>query len=83
MTALTTLAVGNSFYVMTDVQQEITELRERGWTTAAIADALGVRWPTISRWMNGSRSPSNVAGVVSLLRQMKRRSVPPRRRERR
>ena len=80
---MTTLAVGNSFYVVTDVQREIAELRERGWTTAAIADALGVRWPTISRWMDGSRSPSNVAGVVTLLRQMKRRSVPPRRRERR
>ena len=80
---LTTLAVGNSFCDVTDVQREIADLRERGWTTAAIAEAVGVRWPTIYRWVTGSRSPANAAGVVALLRQLKRRSVPPRRRERR
>lgn len=80
---LTNLVDGNSFYTVTDVQQEVADLRERGWTTAAIADAVGVQWPTIYRWVKGSRTPANAAGVVALLRQMKRRSVPPRRRERR
>ena len=80
---MTNLVDGNSFYTVTDVQQEVADLRERGWTTAAIADAVGVQWPTIYRWVKGSRTPANAAGVVALLRQMKRRSVPPRRRERR
>lgn len=80
---LTTLAVGNSLFEVTDIQQAIADLRKRGWTTAAIADGIHVRWPTVYRWVTGSRTPANAAGVLALLRQMRRRSVPPPRRERR
>ena len=66
--------------MLTDVQQEIEELRAKGWTVAAIADAVGVGWLAVNRWRKGTRTPTNVAAVVTLLRQLKRRSVPPRRR---
>ena len=45
------------------IQETIEELRARGWTVSAIADALGVPRPTIERWRHGSRYPANAIFV--------------------
>ena len=35
---------------MTEVQQKIAVLMEKGWTLAAIADELGHHWTAVAYW---------------------------------
>ena len=66
---------------MTDVQEMIAGLREKGWTVAAIADELSVDYDTVARWQRGTRSPANVIGVRLVLGQLlKRQRIPKRKR---
>jgi DNA-binding transcriptional regulator YiaG len=59
----------------------IAQLREKGWTMAAIADELGVDHDTVYRWKEGLRSPANAVGIVSVLNDLlQRRRIPKRRR---
>jgi IS30 family transposase len=68
---------------MEQIQIAIQNLESKGWTVAAIADAMGVRWQTIYRWKRGANSPASEAAVVLLLSTLEgRKEVPKRRRER-
>ena len=61
------------------VRALIAQLREKGWTMAAIADELGVASDTVYRWKDGSRSPTNAVAVVSVLNGLlQRRRIPKR-----
>jgi transcriptional regulator with XRE-family HTH domain len=64
---------------MTEAQQLIQELNDKGWTTASIARGLGVSENTVHRWRSGERHPENVFGVVLALRQLLEQPVPRRR----
>jgi transcriptional regulator with XRE-family HTH domain len=74
---------------MTETQALLTLLRAKGWSIAAIADAVKVNYYTIYRWEQGDTSPSNPAPVSRMLwemllhgdvpkkRRFKKRPVPP------
>lgn len=69
---------------MTEVQELIAELQGKGWTLAAMADELGVDDSSIYRWQKGMRSPTNIVGVLAILRGLaQRRRVPKRKRYKR
>lgn len=62
----------------------LQSLREKGWTTAAIADAVGVDWYTVRRWVLGVRSPANGNAVLVMLDSLLwQKHVPKRRRVKR
>ena len=63
---------------MTEAQQAIKELRDRGWTVAAISRSVGVADASVRRWVNGTRQPENTTAVLALLRSLVGRR-PPRR----
>ena len=66
---------------MDDVRRTVTELIDRGWTLAALADELGVTAQTVMRWKAGSNYPANARPVVMALEGLtKRRSIPKRKR---
>ena len=66
---------------MNEVQEKIANLRQSGWTVAAIADELGVRPMTVHRWVSGDRYPENAKPVMIALEQIgKRKRIPKRRR---
>ena len=66
---------------MTTATLTLAALQEKGWTLAAIADALGIAHNTVEKWKAGDRTPHGqkmvMASLNSLLRQ---RSVPKKRR---
>jgi transcriptional regulator with XRE-family HTH domain len=69
---------------MDEILSVLVKLKARGWTTAAIADAVGVSWLTVWRWETGRSSPSNSRAVwIALSLLLKRKRVPKRRRVRR
>lgn len=63
------------------MQGLLAQLIEDKWTKAAIADALTVNYSTLGRWIRGEIVPRNERGVVLQLRELRRRRVPPKRRE--
>ena len=66
---------------MNDVQQQIAELREKGWTIAAIADELDTHRETVARWVSGQRYPEHSKAISALLDTLsKRKRIPKRRR---
>ncbi|MBL7209799.1 MAG: helix-turn-helix transcriptional regulator [Dehalococcoidia bacterium] len=66
---------------MSEVQDRITELQEKGWTLAALADELGVTVNAVQKWKAGDRNPSNDKAVLVLLGQLaKRKRIPKKRR---
>ena len=66
---------------MNDVQEKLLELKDRGWTIAAIADELGVSHMSVFRWQKGMRKADNSRSVLYLLDTlMKRKRIPKRRR---
>lgn len=66
---------------MNEVQQKIQELRDKGWTVAALADELDVKPMTVHRWLSGERHPQNARGIMTLLDQItKRKRIPKKRR---
>ena len=66
---------------MNDIRSALLELQKNGWTSAAIADELGVSPITIFRWQKGMRDPDNLKSVLYLLESLlKRKRVPKRRR---
>ena len=65
---------------MEDVQGMLQDLRDKGWTYAAIADEVGVEYMTVWRWAKG-RVPANSRGVATILRHLgTRRRIPKQRR---
>ena len=65
---------------MSEVQDSIAELQERGWTLAALADELGVTVNAVEKWKAGDRKPSNAKAVLVLLDQLARRKRIPKQR---
>ena len=66
---------------MNDVQQSIADLRDKGWTLAALADEVGANRRTVDRWYVGDLYPQNHKAVLVLLDQLlKRKGVPKQRR---
>ena len=66
---------------MNDVQNKLLELKDRGWTIAAIADELASSHMTVFRWQKGMRNADNSRSVIHMLDTlMKRKRIPKRRR---
>ena len=66
---------------MNDVQNKLLELKDRGWTMAAIADELGVSHMAVFRWQKGMRKAENSRSVLHMLDTlMKRKRIPKQRR---
>ena len=66
---------------MNDVQEKLLQLKDRGWTMAAIADELGVSHMAVFRWQKGMRKADNSRSVLYLLDTlMKRKRIPKQRR---
>ena len=66
---------------MNDVQEKLLELKDRGWTMAAVADELDVSHMTVFRWQKGMRKAENSRSVLHMLDTlMKRKRIPKRRR---
>ena len=64
-----------------DVQNKLLELKDRGWTMAAIADELDVSHMAVFRWQKGMRKAENSRSVLHMLDTlMKRKRIPKRRR---
>ena len=64
---------------MGEIQVAIENLGAKGWTVAAIADAMGVGWQTVYRWKRGMNAPPGVA-TLRLLRALEGRKEAPKRR---
>ncbi len=66
---------------MNDVQNTLLELKDKGWTMAAIADELEVSHMSVFRWQKGIRKADNSRSVLHMLDTlMKRKRIPKRRR---
>jgi len=66
---------------MNDVQQRLQQLKEKGWTVAAISDEIGVTARAIDHWKAGRRYPENAKMVLmGLDNLMRRKRIPKQRR---
>ena len=66
---------------LNDVQSKLLELKDKGWTMAAIADELDVSHMTVFRWDKGMRKAENYRSVLHMLDTlMKRKRIPKQRR---
>jgi len=66
---------------MNEVQTRITELQEKGWTLAALADELGVTVNAVEKWKAGDRQPANAKAIFVLMDAIsERRRIPKRKR---
>ena len=65
---------------MNETQELIEQLMERGWTMAAISDAISTHRDTVVAWRTGRNEPANVVMVVGALRGLLRRSRVPKKR---
>ena len=66
---------------MNNVQEKLLELKDRGWTMAAIADELDVSYMSVFRWQKGIRNADNSRSVLHMLDTlMKRKRIPKQRR---
>jgi len=63
---------------MTEVQSLLEQLRERGWTNAAIADEIGVFISSVDKWKSGNRNAS--LSRLILLKQLLTKEPPKKRR---
>ena len=69
------------FISMNDIQEMLSQLREKGWTWAAIADELDTHRETVSRWWSCQYYPDHPKMVVAALQDLlRRRAVPKRKR---
>ena len=66
---------------MNDIQSKIAELRQRGWTLAALGNALGNHWTTLAKWQSGDRYPANAKSVLFAMEDLMRlQRIPKQRR---
>lgn len=64
-----------------EIQLQIDQLVEKGWTLAAIADELGVTSDTIELWRAGKRHPTNARGILLMLdKVLEKKRIPKQRR---
>ena len=55
---------------MNDIQMELAQLREKGWTLLAVASSLGVPYGTVKKWSAGMRYPANASLVRAALKRL-------------
>jgi len=55
---------------MNDIQMELAQLREKGWTLLAVASSLGVPYGTVKKWSAGIRYPANAPIVKAALKRL-------------
>lgn len=66
---------------MNDIQGLITQLRAKGWTISAIADALGVSREAADSWRSGKRYPGTAQAVRhELERLLAKKRIPKQKR---
>jgi hypothetical protein len=65
---------------MEQLQAVIDGLLQKGWTYAAIGDAIGSRWDTVRRWHLGKHTPTALQAVMAMLRSLESQEPPPKRR---
>ena len=64
-----------------EVQAKLSALNGKGWTSAAIADELGVSHITVFRWRKGMRNAENSRSVLYLLKSLlEKKRIPKRKR---
>ena len=66
---------------MDETQDRLRQLRDKGWTLAAVADEVGVTPRAVSNWQSGDHGAQNIKAVLALLDTLlKRKRVPKQRR---
>ena len=65
---------------MAELRDLLGYLQGRGWTAAALADALEVSRHTVERWSVGEYAPRAQGPVLIVLRQLRTVPVPKRHR---
>jgi transcriptional regulator with XRE-family HTH domain len=66
---------------LNDMQTRISQLQEKGWTLAAIADELGATPNAVEKWKAGERYPRlGKPALDSLDQLLKRKRIPKKRR---
>ena len=64
---------------MNPVQEKIAALEKKGWSLAALADALGVSYNTVQKWKSGDRRPGTSKVVLQGLDALSQRKRVPKR----
>ena len=73
--------MSNGPEAVNEIQANLFALKDKGWTTAAIADELGVSHMTVFRWRKGMRNAENSRSVIYLLKSLlERKRIPKRKR---
>lgn len=63
---------------LSELRSLLAQLRERGWTWAAVAEEMHVHRNAIDRWARGERVPQIEFLVVRFLKELlEREDVPP------
>jgi hypothetical protein len=66
---------------MSDIQDKLAQLQEKGWTISALADELGQARVTLDKWKTGERYPANPKAILSMLDQIsKMKRIPKQKR---
>ena len=66
--------------MVNDVQEILSELQEKGWTLAAIADELGTAADTVVKWKSGVNNPALPKLVTPVLNDLLKKRPPKQRR---
>lgn len=62
---------------MSDVQEKLAKLQEKGWTLAAIAGEVGLTVNAVEKWKAGQRNPANPKATLALLDNLNRKKQIP------
>ena len=66
--------------MVNDAQEILSELQEKGWTLAAIADELGTAADTVVKWKSGVNYPALPKLVIPVLNDLLKKRPPKQRR---
>ncbi len=62
-----------------DAKEVLARLQAKGWTIAAIADAMGLSRYALDKWKSGERNPSHQVLVVAALKKLETQKRIPKR----
>ncbi len=72
----------NECYSQCFHHQKMTQLQDRAWTLASIADEMDVHWYTAQRWRTGAQYPYTPKPVLMAFDGLlKRKRIPKKRRD--
>lgn len=66
--------------IMNEIQNRISELENKGWSLAALADELGVTVNTVEKWKAGNTSPANSKATIVLFDEIAKKKLIPKKR---